>query len=87
MYPGIYDQFEDLCIGRLRPNGQRARALFPMKLWNWTDVISDFENFLSINTSIQQWDEIFRVKFIESSTIHLHNLILGIIIDLSSSTS
>jgi hypothetical protein len=64
-YVGVYDKFEDLCIGRLRRNGQRSRSLFPMALWNWIDVISDFDNLLLINTSIKQWDEIFRVNSIE----------------------
>jgi len=64
-YIGVYNKFEDLCIGRLRPNGQRSRPLFPIKFWNWIDIISDFDNLLSINTSIKQWNEIFRVNSIE----------------------
>jgi hypothetical protein len=71
-YTGVYDKFEDLCIGRLRPHGQRARALFPMTIWNWTDVMSDFEDLLLINTSIQQWDELFRVNSNELSSIYLN---------------
>ena len=59
---GVYDRFEDLCLGRLRRNGQRSSAIFPMKIWNWSANLSDFENLSLINTSIQQWDELFRVN-------------------------
>lgn len=64
---GIYDRFEDLCLGRLRRNGQRSSAIFPMNTWNWSVNLSDFENLSVINSSIQQWDELFRVN---SSSIH-----------------
>lgn len=59
---GVYDRFEDLCLGRLRRNGQRSSAIFPMKIWNWSTNLSDFENLSLINTCIQQWDELFRVN-------------------------
>ena len=62
---GVYDRFEDLCIGRLRPNRQRSRAIFPMTRWNWTDVTCDLENLFMINTNVQQWEEIFRVNTME----------------------
>jgi hypothetical protein len=64
-YTDVYDKFEDLCIGRLRPNGHRSQPLFPTTFWNWIDITLDFDNFLLINTNIKQWDEIVRVNSIE----------------------
>ncbi|CAF2960351.1 unnamed protein product [Rotaria sp. Silwood2] len=61
---GIYDKFEDLCIGRLRPNGHRSQPLFTANFWNWIDVIPQFDNLLLINTNIKQWDDMFRVSCI-----------------------
>jgi hypothetical protein len=62
---GVYNKFEDLCIGRLRPNGHRSQPLFPTTLWNWFDAISYFDNLLLINTNIRQWNNMFRVKSTE----------------------
>jgi hypothetical protein len=62
---GIYDKFEDLCIGRLRPNGRRSQPVFPIRLCNWVDDVSYFDNLILINTSIQQWDHMFRVNSIQ----------------------
>ncbi|CAF0825552.1 unnamed protein product [Rotaria sordida] len=64
---GIYDKFEDLCIGRLRPNGHRSQPLFTTTLWNWTDVVPYFDNLLLINTNIKQWNDMFRTSLLTSS--------------------
>jgi hypothetical protein len=58
----LYDRFEDLCIGRLRPNAQRSSPMYPLPLWHWIEAMSQFDNLLMINSNIKQWHTMYRVR-------------------------
>ncbi|CAF1586811.1 unnamed protein product, partial [Didymodactylos carnosus] len=57
--------FEDICIGRLRPNGYRSQPLYALKLWNWADCIT-MNSLSTVCAQIKQWDNMFKTSMTTS---------------------